>query len=306
MKEEVVYCGIDLAKGQLDIVLEDKHWQVANQKPAINRLAKQLKKLGPIHVICEASGGYEQVLLSALQQAAVPVTLVPPNRVRQFARAAGMLAKTDRIDASVLVRFGQAIEPAATPPLPEPVRRLRELDRQRCHLRDVLTAEQNRLAQLSDTQLRSLQRALVRQLSKQIALIDSRIKDLIAQDQILCSKAQKLTSFVGVGERTAALLLARMPELGRLNRRQVAALAGLAPFNRDSGTTQGKRYIWGGRSHLRRRLYMAALAAARRNHVLAPFYRRLTQAGKPSKLALTAVMRKLLIALNSSLASQCA
>lgn len=306
MKEEVVYCGIDLAKEQLDVALEHKHWQVANQKGAINRLVKQLRKRAAVHVICEASGGYEQLLVGALEQDDIPFSLVPPNRVRQFARATGILAKTDRIDASVLVCFGQALKPAPTKALPEPVRQLRQLDRQRGHLRDVLTAEQNRLLQLSDRELRSMQRALIRQLSKQIARIDRRIKTLIAQDQILCTKAQKLTSFVGVGARTASLLLARMPELGQLNRRQVAALAGVAPFNRDSGTMRGKRYIFGGRRHLRRGLYMAALTAARRNHILRPFYQRLTQAGKPPKLALVAVMRKLLIALNSALAPQCA
>jgi transposase len=306
MKEEIVYCGIDLAKDQLDVLLEHKHWQVGNQKAALNRLVKQLRKRSGIHVICEASGGYEQLLVCALEQAGVAFSLVQPNRVRQFARATGILAKTDRIDASVLVCFGQALKPAPTKALSEPVRQLRQLDRQRCHLRDVLTAEQTRLLQLSDRELRSLQSALIRQLSQQIARIDSRIKTLIAQDQILRLKAQKLTSFVGVGARTASLLLARMPELGQLNRRQVAALAGLAPFNRDSGSMQGKRYIFGGRRHLRRGLYMAALTAARRNHILRPFYQRLTQAGKPPKLALVAVMRKLLIALNTALALQCA
>jgi len=133
MKEEVVYCGIDLVKDQLDVVLEHKHWQVSNQKAAINRLVKQLRKRAGIHVICEASGGYEQLLVCALQQAGVALSVVQPNRVRQFARATGILAKTDRIDASVLVRFGQALKPAATKALPEPVRQLRQLDRQRGH-----------------------------------------------------------------------------------------------------------------------------------------------------------------------------
>ena len=305
MKEEVVYCGIDLAKDQLDVVLEQKHWQVGNQKGAIKRLVKQLRQRAGIQVICEASGGYEQLLVGVLEQAGVAFSLVQPNRVRQFARATGILAKTDRIDASVLVRFGQAVKPAVTKAMPESVRQLRQLERQRGHLRDLLTAEQNRLLQLSDLELRSLQRALIRQLSKQLVLIDQRIKSLIAQDQILCLKAQKLTAFAGVGARTASLLLARMPELGQLNRRQVAALAGVAPFNRDSGTMRGKRFIFGGRRHLRRGLYMAALTAVRRNHILRPFYQRLIQAGKPPKLALTAVMRKLLIALNSALTPQC-
>jgi transposase len=165
----------------------------------------------------------------------------------------------------------------------------------------LLVAEQNQLAHLSSAELRRLARSLISKIQKQIATIDQRIESLIGQDQTLSAKAKKLTSFSAVAERTAALLLAQMPELGRLNRRQVAALTGVAPFNRDSGTMRGKRCIFGGRRVLRSGLYMAALAAARRNHILAPFYQRLLAAGKPPKVALTAVMRKLLIALNSAL-----
>ena len=306
MKEQVVYCGIDVAKSHLDVALEQKRWRVTNTKSQISRLVRQLKAFPALQVICEASGGYEQALVRALQQASVAVSLVQPQRVRQFARSAGMLAKTDLIDAEVLRRFGEALKPQTTPTQPEQVLRLRELDRQRAHLSRVLVAEQNRLAQLTDTQLRRLTRTLINHVGRQIELIDQRIQSLIAQDLTLRTKAQKLTSFVGVGARTAALLLAQMPELGQLNRRQVAALAGVAPFNRDSGMMRGKRYIFGGRRDLRCRLYMSALTAARRNHVLAPFYQRLIAAGKPPKVALTAVMRKLLVALNSALAIQCA
>jgi transposase len=304
MKEVVVYCGIDVAKEHLDVVLEQKRWRVGNSSAQIGRLVQQLRAAAGVQVICEASGGYEQALVRALQQGGVAVSLVQPNRVRHFARASGLLAKSDRIDALVLSRFGYALKPPVTVAQPEHILSLRELDRQRCHLSQVLVAEQNRLAQLHDAQLRRLNRSLIKQLAKQIELIEQRIKELIAQDQILSAKAQKLTSFSGVGARTAALLLAQMPELGQLNRRQVAALAGVAPFNRDSGTMRGKRYILGGRRALRSRLYMAALTAARHNHILAPFYQRLIALGKPPKLALTAVMRKLLIALNSALAPQ--
>jgi transposase len=302
MKEEVVYCGIDVAKRHLDIALLEERWQIANTKRAIARLVKRLKSTAAkVQVICEASGGYEQNLLGVLQSSAVLVSLVQANRVRQFARAAGILAKTDCIDAAVLANFGQALKASASAGQPLHMTRLRELDRQRCHLSRLLVAEQNRLAHLSCAELRRLGRSLIDKVQKQIATIDQRIETLIAQDQTLSAKAKKLTSFSGVGERTAAMLLAQMPELGQLNRRQVAALAGVAPFNRDSGTMRGKRCIFGGRRALRRGLYMAALAAARRNHILAPFYQRLLAAGKPPKLALTAVMRKLLIALNSAL-----
>jgi transposase len=227
---------------------------------------------------------------------------VQANRVRQFARAAGILAKSDSIDATVLVRFGAAMQPTSTPAQPLHIARLRELDAQRPHLSRLLSGEQNRLAQLSCAELRALSRSLISKVKKQIATLDARIAAVIGQDQILCAKAQKLTSITGVGSRTAALLLAQMPELGSLNRAQAAALAGLAPFNRDSGTMRGKRTIFGGRRALRTGLYMAAVAAAHHNHILAPFYQRLRAAGKPPKLALTAVMRKLLIALNSALA----
>jgi transposase len=302
MKEEVVYCGIDVAKSHLDVALLQQRWQSANTQVAISALVQRLKSSpAKVQVICEASGGYEQALVRGLQSAAVSVTLVQANRVRQFARASGILAKTDRIDAAVLAGFGRSLRPLPSAVQPPRLERLRELDRQRRHLSRVLVAEQNRLAQLNCTQLRRLARRLISQVQKQIAAVDQFIEELIGQDQTLSAKAKTLTSFSGVGDRTAALLLAQLPELGRLNRRQVAALAGVAPFNRDSGSMRGKRCVFGGRRSLRSGLYMAALAAAHRNHILAPFYQRLLAAGKPPKLALTAVMRKLLIALNSAL-----
>jgi transposase len=224
--------------------------------------------------------------------------LVQVNRVRQYARAAGILSKTDKIDARVLSAFGAAMQPPPTRLHSAEQKRLREYEAHRRHLSALLVAEQNRLEQLGCAELRVLSRSLINKIKKQIATIDARIAGLIAQDQELCVKAQKLTSITGVGTRTAALLLAQMPELGQLNRRQVAALGGLAPFNRDSGTLRGKRTIFGGRRALRSGLYMAALAAARHNQILSNFYQRLRAKGKPHKLALTAVMRKLLLALN--------
>ncbi len=275
----------------------------SNTREGIARLLKRFKgQRLKLHVICEASGGYEKPIVRALQKSALAVSLVQANRVRQFARAAGVLAKTDQIDAAILVSFGRAMRPPPSVAQTEQIARLRELDAQRRHLSRLLSAEQNRLAQLSCAELRSLSRSLISKIKKQIATIDARIASLIAQDQNLSVKAQKLISIVGVGARTAALLLAQMPELGSLNRAQAAALAGLAPFNRDSGSMRGKRTIFGGRRAVRTGLYMAALTAARYNHVLAPFYQRLCAAGKPSKVALTAVMRKLLLALNSALA----
>ena len=253
------------------------------------------------HLICEASGGYERGLLDAAQQNGIKVSLVQANRVRQYARAAGILAKTDKVDARVLCAFGSTMQPEPRAPLSAQQKQLRELETQRRHLSRMLVAEQNRLAQLNDKELQRLTRSLLATLKRQMAVIDARIAGLIAQDQSLKEKAQKLTAIAGVGPRTAVLLLAQIPELGTLNRAQAAALAGLAPFNRDSGTLRGKRTIFGGRRALRCGLYMAALVAARHNLILRNFYQRLRSNGKPHKVALTAVMRKLLVALNHTL-----
>jgi len=225
----------------------------------------------------------------------------PRARQKKAEGAAGILAKADRIDARVLAAFGAALRPKPTAPLSRQQKRLRELESQRRHLSQVLRAEENRLAQLQCAELRSLGRSLINKIQKQIDAIEERISSLIAQDQVLCAKAQKLIAVIGVGARTAAILLAQMPELGQLNRRQAAALAGLAPFNHDSGSLRGKRTIFGGRRALRSGLYMAALAAARYNPILSRFYQRLRAKGKPHQLALTAVMRKLLLALNHTL-----
>jgi transposase len=275
---------------------------VSNDAAGRSALVKRLRQIaGSVQVICEASGGYERALLQALQGGGIKVSLVQASRVRQYARACGVLAKTDSIDAQMLCRFGRAIGPQATVAAKPHQEKLRELESQRRHLSRLLVAEQNRSAQLTDKTLRRLSKRLLSQIQKQIAQIDLLLQELIAQSPELCAKARKLTALAGVGPRTAALLLAQMPELGELNRRQAAALAGLAPFNRDSGTARGKRAIFGGRRAVRCGLYMAALVATRHNPILAEFYRRLRAAGKPPKLALTATMRKLLIALNSSL-----
>jgi transposase len=302
MKEQKVYVGVDIAKAYLDVAWAEESWRVANDVAGRSALVKRLGGIaGSVHVICEASGGYERTLIQALQWGGIDFSLVQASRVRQYARASGILAKTDSIDAQLLCRFGQAIGPKATTP-PKPQQdKLRQLETQRRHLSRLLVAEHNRLAQLTDKTLLSLSQRLIQQIKKQIAQIDLLIGQLIAQSQELSAKAHKLTAVAGVGPRTAALLLAQMPELGKLNRREAAALAGLAPFNRDSGTARGKRAIFGGRRAVRCGLYMAALVAARHNPILANFYQRLRAAGKPPKLALTATMRKLLIVLNSAL-----
>jgi transposase len=302
MKEEVVYVGVDVAKAHLDVAWEQESWRLANDATGRKALVKRLIQIaGSVQVICEASGGYERALIQALQGGGIKVSLVQASRVRQYARASGVWAKTDSIDAQVLCRFGQAIGPQATTAPKPHQEKLREVESQRRHLSRLLVAEQNRRAQLTDKALLKLSQRLIDQVKKQIAQIDLLLQRVIEQSAELTSKAQKLTAVPGVGPRTAALLLAQMPELGELNRRQAAALAGLAPFNRDSGTARGKRAIFGGRRAVRCGLYMAALVATRHNPILAHFYQRLRSAGKPPKLALTATMRKLLIVLNSTL-----
>jgi len=302
MKQSVVYIGIDVAKAHLDVAWAGTFRRLPNERSGHAALVRWIKQsTTPVQLICEASGGYEQALLESLEKSAVKVTLVQAVRVRQYARASGILAKTDKIDAKVLAAFGSAIKPQPMSPRSVEQKRLRQYEAQRRHLSRILVAEENRLAQLSCAELRTLSRSLMSKIKNQIETLDRRIGELIAQDQTLWEKAQKLTAISGVGARTAALLLAQMPELGQLNRRQAAALAGLAPFNHDSGSIRGKRAIFGGRRALRSGLYMAALSAARFNPILSRFYQRLRAKGKPHKLALTAVMRKLLLALNHSL-----
>ena len=302
MKEQLVYLGVDIAKAYLDAAMGNEKRRFANDALGHRQLINWIKQMPtPAQVICEPSGGYERTLVRALARAGVKISLVPANRVRQFARAAGILAKTDRIDAEVLCAFAEAMQPGTLSASELEQEQLRELESQRRHLTHLLVMEQNRAARMSDLWVCKLNRRLITQIKKQIEQLDLRIEGQIKASPELSTKAEKLTAISGVGARTAALLLAQMPELGQLNRRQVAALVGVAPFNRDSGRMRGKRAIYGGRRPVRHGLYMAALVAARHNPILRAFYLRLRAAGKPAKVALTATMRKLLIVLNSAL-----
>jgi transposase len=302
VKEELVYCGVDIAKLFLDVAIGNEKRRLANDPTGHRQLIKWLKEVeGPVQVICEPSGGYERALVQAFVRGQIKVSLVQANRVRQFARASGILAKTDRIDARVLCAFGAAMRPPTLSASNLEQQQLRELESQRRHLTHLLVMEQNRGARLGDSCVRRLNRRLIRQIKKQIEQLDLLVQQHIQRSQELSTKAEKLTAISGVGARTAALLLAQMPELGQLNRREVAALVGVAPFNRDSGKLRGKRTIYGGRRPVRHGLYMCAVVAARHNPILRAFYLRLRAAGKPAKVALTATMRKLLIVLNSAL-----
>jgi len=231
MNSTVVYIGVDVSKAYLDVAWAERSRRFANGKSGWGALIKWIKQGAlPVHLICEASGGYERGLLDAAEQNGIKLSLVQANRVRQYARAAGILAKTDKVDARVLCAFGSAMQPKPTLPLSVQQKQLRELETQRRHLSRMLVSEQNRLAQLNDKQLQRLTRSLLATLKKQMALIDARLAALVAHDQTLREKAQKLTAIAGVGTRTAVLLLAQMPELGTLKSRSSSSARRVGPI----------------------------------------------------------------------------
>jgi transposase len=305
MQGAKVYIGIDVGKEWLEAAQEREGRRFGNDSRGRQQLVTWLGQSSrAVQVICEASGGYERELVQQLHQSGIGVSLVQASRVRQFARARGLWAKTDRIDAHLLAQYGEAIGPGPSRALTPEQERLRALDGQRRHLSRLLVMEQNRQSQLREKELRHLEAKLISQIKGQLFQLDELIEQVISQSPELSLKAAKLTQVSGVGARTAALLLAQMPELGELNRGEAAALAGVAPFNRDSGKLCGRRRIYGGRRAVRSGLYMSALVAARYNPILRQFYQRLRAAGKPPKLALTATMRKLLLVLNTALKPQ--
>jgi transposase len=305
MLPSLVYVGMDVAKATLDLHAPTRpspqSRQFANNSVGHRRLVRWLHGVGPAHVVCEASGGYERTAVTALQQAGLAVSVVNPRQARDFARAQGRLAKTDRLDAQVLAQFGQCLQPTATPVPSLAQRQLAELVARRQQVQQLRIAEHNRLEHTTHPAVRGqLQRHLLA-LDRQLEHLQAWITELIQTEPALAHKMARLCAVAGVGQITAAVLLATMPELGTLNRRQAAALAGVAPFNRDSGPRRGHRLIGGGRAVARRALYMAALVAAFNNPRLQVFYQRLIAAGKAPKVALVAVMRKLIILLNQLL-----
>jgi transposase len=293
-----VYTGLDIAKASLQLDLQSKSCDLPNTPAGHHQLVKRLAVIPNVHVVCEATGGYERAVVAALHAAGIPVSVINPARVRQFARASGELAKTDPIDASVLTAFGQAFAPEPTPPRSATEIKMAALVARRLQLLQLHVAERQRADTCMEPALRKLFTRWLSQVEKQIAKVEALIQALLAEQTALASQVQRLDDITGVGPITAVTVLATIPELGKLNRRQAAALAGLCPYNRDSGQWAGKRCISGGRSEVRRALYMAALSASRSNHLLKPFYERLIAAGKPAKVALTAVMRKLIILMN--------
>lgn len=295
--------GIDVAKHSLDVCMlsEDRCFTIQNDAAGFRQLLAKLPPIGSCLVVMEATGGYQHRVVGTLVSAGHRVAVVNPRQVRDFARGLGILAKTDRLDARVIACFGQHTNPRPVEIGSEKQAELRELVTRRRQLIELRTAEQNRLETTVTKIVRQNVRHLVEQLEKQIHQLEEAIGQLIESEPELSCKAALLETVPGVGPVTVTSLLVDLPELGRLNRQQVAALVGVAPFNRDSGKFHGRRAIWGGRAAVRSVLYMAALTARRVNPLIHAFAQRLEAAGKPFKVVLTACMRKLLVILNTML-----
>jgi transposase len=304
MKSTSVYLGADIAKDQ--IVLACRELAVPNpiaNDPAGHRALVKSLAAAPwaVHVVCEATGRYHRDFVAALHAAGVAVSVVNPRWPRDFARAQNRLAKTDKIDAATLADYGRCLQPPPTPRPPPWLGQLQELVSRRSQLVEDRVRETNRAEGVAHPRVAASLRRHLRYLDREIEALDGAIATLIAQTPALCAKARLLRSVQGIGPVTVAALLAGLPELGTFTKTQVAAVAGLAPFNRDSGAFRGARSIQGGRHAVRRVLYMAALSASRSNPILQALYQRLRAKAKAHKVALVAVMRKLLIHLNSLL-----
>lgn len=301
-----LYIGIDLAKARLDIATcgrRKESWSATYDPAGLSRLAERLEALAPTLVVMEATGGLESDVCIALAGRSLPVVVLNPRHVKEFARATGKLAKTDRIDARILADFAQKLRPEVRPLPDEKQRSLDALLVRRRQVVEMLVAERNRRQQASSS--------IAREISEHIAFLEARLEqtdqDLrrqIKADDVWRARDELLQSVPGVGEVLSLTLLGSLPELGQLERRKISALVGLAPFNRDSGTVRGARRIWGGRADVRAVLYMATMSAVRFNPVIRAFYRQLVQRGKAKKVALIACMRKLLTILNSILKHQ--
>lgn len=298
----ILHVGLDIAKDSLQVNLQNQNFSLPNATGGHHQLVERLKAISePLLVVCEATGGYEQAIVAALHQARLAVAVVQPARVRHFAKACALRAKTDRIDAALLAEFGRQTSPQPQAPLDQSTAALRELSRHRAQLQEMLQNTLQQARHLTLPPLRKQNALLLRQLRGHLLKIQKQIDALLQQDAPLQTKAQTLQQVAGVGPKTAVSLLAEMPELGRLNRAQAAALAGVAPHTRQSGHWQGKRFIGGGRPLARKALYMAALVASRHNPILESRYQHFIARGKAPKVALVALMRHLIIHLNGLL-----
>lgn len=294
------YVGIDVSKAHLDVSIRPtgSQWRASNTEAGIGQVVSQLKDASPQLVVMEATGGIEAPLSAALLAANLPVVVVNPRQIRDFAKATGRLAKTDTLDAEVIAHFAEAVRPEVRPLPDSQGQQLSAILSRRRQLVGMLTSEKNRLS----TAPKSVRKGILSHidwLKNALADVDRELRDSLRKSPAYRDKDNLLKSIKGIGPVTSITLIAELPELGRLNRNQIAALVGVAPLNRDSGSFRGRRAIWGGRGRVRATLYMSTLVAVRFNSVIKAFYQRLLSAGKPKKVALTACMRKLLLIANA-------
>lgn len=299
---EQIWVGVDVSKRHLDVAIEGetKVRRVANSAEAHQQLADELEALGAVQVVMEATGGYQREVHCVLHGRGIGVSVVHPRQVREFAGAMGKLAKTDRIDAGVLVRFGHACRPSLAEPTSGKLRQIQVLQGRRRQVVGMLRQEKCAMEQ-ADELVRPCIEAHLEELEEQIVLLDKRLDACFVAEPVLQQGREVLQREQGVGPVVSMVVMAHVPELGRINRKQVAALAGLAPYNRDSGQMRGKRTCWGGRAEVRTALFMAALTASRHNPKIKPLFERLTARGKSKKTVLIACARQLLVVLNAAM-----
>lgn len=300
MERSEIYVGIDVSKDRLDIAIHgrDKLWSFSNDEGGIEQTVKRLKGLSPVLVVLEATGGIELPIVASLGASGVPVAVINPRQARDFGKATGKLAKTDVLDAKLLAHFASAVRPEPKALPDAAALEFAAILARRRQVVEMLTAEKNR----SRTAIKPVRQRIGKHISWLEQELDDTDRDLaqaVHNSPLWREKEDLLKSVPGVGTVLSSTLLGQLPELGALNRKQIAALVGVAPLNRDSGKFRGKRSVWGGRASVRSALYMSTLVAARHNPVIKAFYHRLCAAGKPKKLALTACMRKLLTILNA-------
>jgi transposase len=302
MEGEPRFVGIDVSKAQLDVAVRPtgKRWILPYDQTGIEGLIPQIVDLEPALVLLEATGGLEVPLVAALAAAALPVVVVNPRQVRDFAKATGTLAKTDTLDAGVLAHFADAVRPSVRPLRDAETQVLNSLTARRHQVMTMLVSEKNRLGTAIGAVSPRIE-AHIAWLEQELSDLDKGRRQTLRRSPVWREKDDLLRTVPGVGPQLSLTLLAHLPELGTLDRKQIAALVGVAPYNRDSGTLRGKRAVWGGRSRVRAVLYMGALVASRHNPAIRDFYQRLLAAGKPKKVALVASMRKLLVILNGML-----
>ena len=304
IKEEI-FIGIDISKTQMDVAIWDNEetWEFENEAAGWQEMVEIAKELKPSLIVVEASGGIEQRVVAELYLEELPIAIVNPTRVRNFARSTGQLAKTDKLDARLIAHFAQAVRPKVRPLRTAEQEHLNALVTRRRQVVQILTAEKNRRSTTHSTLRKRLQQH-IEWLNAELEGLDEEIEQYIKESPSWRKNAALLRSVPGVGPVTASTLLAALPELGTRNRQQIAALVGVAPLNKDSGKMRGKRRVFGGRAPVRRALYMATLVATRVNPVIRSFYEHLLAQGKEKKVALTACMRKLLVILNSMIRTQ--